>query len=120
MKKPKPGVSPNPLVTGGKTLPKLSGPVGGMPNKPVGPTRLTPRPLPPGRSANAGGLVGGMAPKATAAVRNVPQMPKKAVPAPLQATRVGGVASKMGTAPKVQPKPVIRSTAKPAMPTRKK
>ena len=90
MKKPKPGVSPNPLVTGGKTLPKLSGPVGGM------------------------------APKATAAVRNVPQMPKKAVPAPLQATRVGSVASKMGTAPKVQPKPVIRSTAKPAMPGRKK
>jgi len=105
MKKPKPGVSPNPIVTGGKTLPKLSGAVGGVPK------------------AGMGGLLG-VAPKMTAA-------PKRSTPTPPQVARAADMKARMSGTPKppvrsvakpamVQPKPVIRSTAKPAMPSRKK
>jgi hypothetical protein len=124
--KSKPGVSPNPLVTGGKAMPKLSGPLGGMPK------------------AGMGGLLGGMAPKPRTAGTPKPPVRSTAKPAMVQPSR-GGLSSVVSKAnlptpsgakrvmaepkqpnirsapkPLVQPKPVIRSTAKPAMPGRKK
>ena len=129
--KSKPGVSPNPLVTGGKTLPKLSGPLGGMPKTTArsgvapampGPRRSTPTPPPPNRGIGRAGINSVATQPSRGGLSSV--VSKANLPTPSGAKRVMAEPKQpnIRSAPKplVQPKPVIRSTAKPAMPGRKK
>lgn len=101
------------VVSGKKTLPKMSGPVGGMASN-------VPK-------AGMGGLLGGMSAKPR--TTGTPKPPVRSTPTPTQTARAGlnNLVSKAklpapSGAKRVmsEPKPVIRSTAKPAMPSRKK
>jgi hypothetical protein len=104
--KSKPGVSPNPMVTGGMARPTAGGPLGGIPKPTPAQQKMVAKKVNPAARAQPLSRAGTVASKMGRIATVMPPKPSTTV-------------TRKPPGP-VKPSGPVRSTAKPAMPARKK